>query len=258
MTVLKCTNSNHKVKFFFFIKIAAFIILIWIYPHTYDENPNSKFLIKGNKLYVAFDERPHRHLAKHEIQDEKINSSFLYKTNRNGNNYKLMNSRNNNNTYEQINRGKINCVESYLNTFKDRYYKKRGLKKLDCYYEKKLFSSFLKVEKLAKQKNISKRIIIYIIYVLPLILSFSLPFLAFAIPESIIHKCYLKKFTFTVTVDGNDQPTITKDGIITTETIDSSLRYIFLIISIPIVVSFIIYTYIKILKYKRIRLGMLK
>ncbi|KMZ76982.1 hypothetical protein PVIIG_05371 [Plasmodium vivax India VII] len=189
-----------------------------------------------------------------------MNSSFRYKTDSNVNNYNLLNSRNNNNTYEQIKRGKPNSVESYLNSFKYRYAKKGGLKKLDCYYEKKLFSSFVKLEKLAKQKNISKeRItrIIYKKYVLGFFLLSLLPVLSFAFPDIIIWEKYSRKFKITCMIDGRRDTTI-KEVLVPIPTTYKTLRYIFLIISFLIVVSFIIYTYIKVMKYKRIKSGILK
>ncbi|KMZ89847.1 hypothetical protein PVMG_06180 [Plasmodium vivax Mauritania I] len=196
-----------------------------------------------------------------------MNTRIKYKTNVNRQHQKLINGRDNN-TYENLKTAKPNNMESYLNSYKSRYSKKSGLKKLDCYYEKKLFSRIDKIEKIAKQKNFSKsriKKILYIKYGIPFIIISLLPLLALAIPVYVIrlHKGSRFECEYSFKHEGS---ALNKCKI---ETINHGkckydeiefpyLRYIFLFIFIIIVLSLIIYTYIKIMKYSRIKSGMLK
>ncbi|KMZ96375.1 hypothetical protein PVNG_06152 [Plasmodium vivax North Korean] len=196
-----------------------------------------------------------------------MNTRIQYKTNGNRQHQKLINGRDNN-TYENLKTAKPNNMESYLNSYKSRYSKKSGLKKLDCYYEKKLFSRIDKIEKIAKQKNFGKsriKRIIYKKYSVPLILLSLIPLFALALPVYVIkiHKGSRLKCDYTF--DHESLPlNKCKVTTVTHETCKYNkiefyyLQYIFLFIFIVIVLSLIIYTYIKIMKYSRIKSGMLK
>ncbi|SCO65234.1 Plasmodium exported protein, unknown function [Plasmodium vivax] len=115
----------------------------------------SNSLANGKKLDRTLDVGPNRLLAKYEEQNELMNTRIQYKNNGNRQHQKLINARDNN-TYEKLKEAKPNNMESYLNSYKSRYSKKSGLKKLDCYYEKKLFSRLDKIERIAKEKNFNK------------------------------------------------------------------------------------------------------
>ncbi|KMZ95122.1 hypothetical protein PVMG_05951 [Plasmodium vivax Mauritania I] len=216
------------------------------------------------KLNASLDIRTHRSLSMNEKKNELRNANFQNKTRADGGNYKLLNIRNNNNTYEQLKQERTHNMESYLKSYKNRYAKKVGLKKLDCYYEKKFFKSLDKIEKLAKQNNFSNSRIkkmLYTKYGLPLFLLSLVPLIALALPVYVVkvHKKGLDKCEFTF--DAKKQNTVTgvdhKNCV--PKLVDNySLKYIYLIISIIIIVSLIIYTYIKVQKYKRIKDGMLK
>ncbi|SCA81716.1 Protein of unknown function, putative [Plasmodium vivax] len=140
------------MKFLFLIKTVTFTIFSLIYLYNQDENLIRNCLEYGKKLNMSLDLRPYRLLAKYEEQNELMNARIQYKTNDNRQHHKLTSGRDNN-TYENLKREKPNNMESYLNSYKSRYSKKSGLKKLDCYYEKKLFSRMNKIEKIAKEKN---------------------------------------------------------------------------------------------------------
>ncbi|KMZ89631.1 hypothetical protein PVMG_06134 [Plasmodium vivax Mauritania I] len=190
-----------------------------------------------------------------------MNAKFQYKTDDNRDNHKLAYRRVNNNTYEQLKNSTSDNVESYLNLYNKRYSKKKGLKKFDCYYEKKLYKSLNKLEKLAKKRDTSKSRIISIIcrkYGLPLILLCLIPLLTLAMPKILTWRKYKKRTRVTITFSDNKTMNnqILLRGI--RPNIDSSLQYCFLLISFVMVMSVIIYTYIKILKYKRVKAGMLK
>ncbi|SCA81780.1 Plasmodium exported protein, unknown function, partial [Plasmodium vivax] len=226
------------------------------------QNKISISLENGDVYEIKLYGRSHRILAKYENQKELMNSRLHYEAQDNGHNHKLVNKREKNNTYEQLKRAKPNNMEAYLNVYKYRHSKKRGLKKLDCYCEKKLFSSLDKIEKNSKKKNNGKSRIISIIcgkYGLPLILLSLLPLLALVLPDNIIGQKHIKELckkksgaqeTDALPFDHSE---CTLDPLK-----DNYLRYIFIFVSFIIVLFIIMYTYIKINKYKRIKEGMSK
>ncbi|VUZ95549.1 Plasmodium exported protein, unknown function [Plasmodium vivax] len=273
--MLKSAHSKDKVKFLVLIKIVTFIILSWTYHYNKDEviyiiyeylkNTISESLYNGKKLNISLDIRTHRTLAKYENKKDLKNAKLQYQTDDNRDNHKLVYRRENNNTYEHIKNSTSNNVESYLKLYNKRYSKKKGLKKFDCYYEKKLYNSLNKLEKLAKKKKTSKSRIISIIcgkYGLPLILLSLIPLLVYSFPKIIAGKEHSKEFDKCVVTTKTDTPTqlktIDHKNCKFNEIEDFKFVYIFIFISFFIVLSIIIYTYIKILKYKRIKEGMLK
>ncbi|KNA02389.1 hypothetical protein PVNG_01543 [Plasmodium vivax North Korean] len=253
MIMLKSTHKNQILKFLFFMKIASFIILTWIYPYYNNQNSVSKFLENGNELNISLDVRTHRSLAKSEQENALGNIRLKHKTSNNGENHKLTYI-NDKNTYENVKRGRPNHMEAYLKSYNSRYSKEKGIKKLDCYYEKKLFKSLHRISKLAEQKNISKsriKRVIYKKYGLLLFIISLLPLLALAIPvyEGRVHTKVMCKAE-----NSNGVHTQCKyDDIV-----DSSYRFIYIFISTLIILLLIIYIYIKIMKYMRIKSGILK
>ncbi|VVA00024.1 Plasmodium exported protein, unknown function [Plasmodium vivax] len=250
------------MKFLIFINIVTVVLVTLKYQHYNDENKISNSLENGEVYDMTLYRKTHRILAKYENQKELINSRFNYETQDYGGNHKLVHKRENNNTYEQLKRAKPNNMEAYLNNFKYRHSKKRGLKKLDCYCEKKLFSSLDKIEKTAKKKNNGKSRIISIIcgkYGLPLLLLSLLPLFALQLPDNIIGEKHIKELCEK---KSNAQPTDNLPFDHTKCTLeplkDNYLRYIFIFVTFIIVLFIIMYTYIKINKYKRIKEGMLK
>ncbi|KMZ77135.1 hypothetical protein PVIIG_05345 [Plasmodium vivax India VII] len=109
-------------------------------------------------MNISLNMRNHRLLAKHVYQNEMPTRKLQYKASHNRDNYKLDKDIENYNTFQQLKQGKSNNVDDYLKSYKNRYSKKRGLKKLDCYYENKVFNKYLHMRDIAeKMKNDKKR-----------------------------------------------------------------------------------------------------
>ncbi|SCA83360.1 Protein of unknown function, putative [Plasmodium vivax] len=62
-------------------------------------------------------------------------------------------------TYSSVRSKASNNVDLYMKNYKDRYMNKKGLSKLDCYYENKLFNKFNHMCDIAeKMRNNKKRL----------------------------------------------------------------------------------------------------
>ncbi|KNA01634.1 hypothetical protein PVNG_05794 [Plasmodium vivax North Korean] len=259
MIMLKSTHKNQNLKSLFFIKIASFIILTWIYPYYNNQNTISKTLENGGELNISLDVKTHRSLAKSEQENELGNLRLKHKTSNYGENHKLLYINDDNNTYEKVKRGKPNHMEAYLKSYNSRYTKEKGLKKLDCYYEKKLFESLHKIFKLADQKNISKsriKRIIFTKYGLLIFIISLLPLLTLAIPGYVGRLHTIIKCKAVPKTGGGHKVDHTDCDY--TEIEYNSYRFIFIFILTIVILLLIIYIYIKTMKYMRIKSGMLK
>ncbi|KMZ96145.1 hypothetical protein PVNG_06273 [Plasmodium vivax North Korean] len=227
MGLLKKPYMCHILKIPFFTKILVFALLSWIYQYNYNNCTIVKSLENGRRIGTCLGRNTNRLLAKHRDEGELERIRLRNKANDNVYKCKLSNGNESSNIYGHLKQDKLNNVDTYLKNYKSRYAKKKGLKKFDCYYEKKLFSSINKLEKHMGKNNLSKNRIKGVLFI---------------------------KYGYTVQKGG--ETFIGLRAKITTD--DASLHCIFLCISITIILSLIIYTYIKILKYKRIKAGMLK
>ncbi|SCA83713.1 Protein of unknown function, putative, partial [Plasmodium vivax] len=60
-------------------------------------------------------------------------------------------------SYGQLNKAVLNDLDNYMKGYNKRYYKKKGLAKLDCYYEKKIFDKIDYINKLAEKLENNKK-----------------------------------------------------------------------------------------------------
>ncbi|SCA81738.1 Plasmodium exported protein, unknown function, partial [Plasmodium vivax] len=120
-----------------------------------------KTLENGNNVNISLDMRTHRLLANHEYQNEMPTRGIQYKASYNRDNYKLEKGKGNNNTFQKLKQGRSNYVDDYLKSYKYRYSKKKGLSKLDCYCEKKVLDKIHGLygigEKLMNEKKSFKK-----------------------------------------------------------------------------------------------------
>ncbi|KMZ77295.1 hypothetical protein PVIIG_05654 [Plasmodium vivax India VII] len=101
--------------------------------------------------------RTHRLLAKHEFQNEVQSRGLQNKASFNSDNYKLEKGKGNNNTFQELKQSRSNHMDDYLKNYKNRYSKKRGLKKLDCYYENKVFNKIRHICDIAENTKNDKK-----------------------------------------------------------------------------------------------------
>ncbi|KMZ95092.1 hypothetical protein PVMG_05964 [Plasmodium vivax Mauritania I] len=108
-------------------------------------------------MNISLNVRAHRLLAKHEYKNEMPTRGLQYNVPYNRDNYKLEKGKGYNNTFEELKQSRSNNVDNYMKSYKNRYSKKRVLKKLDCYYENKVFNKFRHMCGIAQKIKNDKR-----------------------------------------------------------------------------------------------------
>ncbi|VVA00156.1 Plasmodium exported protein, unknown function [Plasmodium vivax] len=271
MTAMKYSYIKHKLYDHVFTRIATFMILSCMLFYHNDMNVSSKSLENGRKIDKSLDIRAYRLLAKYSDKSEFQRSRLQNEANDDRYNHKLRNEKVNNNTYEHLKHDRLNNVDTYLKGYKSRYAKKKGLKRFDCYYEKKIFNSINKIEKMVEHKNINKKNLkklLYKKYGIPFIMISLIPLLGLIIPITFYKDIHLDSDPKTCLDLFKKKPDDSKPYIrmikiyhrdcnllpIECEIINRSF-FAFLALGI---ISFIIYTYIKLQKYRRIKAGMFK
>ncbi|CAI7719059.1 Protein of unknown function, putative [Plasmodium vivax] len=237
-------NMKDSLKLVVFLKIFTFMFLIW--------NPKNNLCFLGKDLETKFKHDRlsntsfNRLLTKHEYKEEldglNLGGNLLdYEKPPNIKNEEHVIS-----TYSYLKKRKPINLFSYKEDYKSRYSKKKGLEKLDCYCENKLFQRIDELYKLAdimkKDKSSFRKALIkkYRMHICFTIFFFIFPAL-FSISNIILNKCRgITSFRFR-----NEAANYLKTTI-----------YIILVYVIPIILSLvIIYISIKYLKYESLKAG---
>ncbi|VUZ98019.1 Plasmodium exported protein, unknown function [Plasmodium vivax] len=184
MAILRNVCFNKKVKSLFIIKIITFLILALAKYNCHDEHVIDKSFKNEKRLHITLDIRSQRFLAGHENKYKLKRTTLQYRGSDYGENYNKVNDKKYNREYTNLKVDRSNNLEAYKKSYNTRYAKKKGLEKLDCYYENKVFDKFGKIEELAKKINNKKALkrLIYKKYGLKLILIFLLPLLGLIVP----------------------------------------------------------------------------
>ncbi|SCO71516.1 Plasmodium exported protein, unknown function [Plasmodium vivax] len=173
------------MKYLFFIKILTIIFLTWM-PKCYrDECISYKTLGLKRNNNLSRDLSTHRILARHIEQNKLKNTELKNMIPHNYEKYKLDNKEDHLSTYVHLKKGSPNNLDAYMNEYKKRYSKRKGLSKLDCYCEHKIFKSFDKIHKHIENMNSTRGILkklIYNKYRLRILLLFLFPLIGIIIP----------------------------------------------------------------------------
>ncbi|KMZ81959.1 hypothetical protein PVIIG_03765 [Plasmodium vivax India VII] len=157
-------------------------------------------------------------------------------------------------------------LKLYKTAYKHRYAKKKGLSKLDCYYEKKIFDKFDYINEIRNnmqndKKSFKKKI--YHKYGYGLIIFSLLPVLGLIIPLFFNeYNPLIQNWCFSgcekghgITDNTHNNNYIKKDIDITTWTIIEVTNSVFLCISVFIVIFVLLYILSKFVKYERLKSG---
>ncbi|KMZ82836.1 hypothetical protein PVIIG_03651 [Plasmodium vivax India VII] len=244
MEVLKNSYFKENIKFPFFLKIYTFILLIWVYNPQNDMFIPGKSLQKRNNsddsLYVTFN----RLLAKNEIPKKLYHERTKDYTPYDIGNKGAKNNRYTKSTYANLKEREFDVLDSYKKNYKSRYSKKKGLAKLDCYYEKKIFDRIDNMYELAEKSRIARKS-----FIKKILIKYFIKFILFALLP-------FSGLLFPILCGADDG----KDAIIplTTGPSGDAIYYLNWIISyglLIIVISVIIYAFIKVIKYEGLKAG---
>ncbi|KMZ96414.1 hypothetical protein PVNG_06357 [Plasmodium vivax North Korean] len=203
-----------------------------------------------------------RSLAKHEFKKNLDNSRLRenlpdYRNHRGTKKDEVISS------YGQLNRVRLNDLDNYMKGYNKRYYKKKGLAKLDCYCEKKIFDKIDYINKLAekmqnnkksyKKKIYNKFVFKFILFAFSPLLGLIFPILFGGDKENknpIINWCKTEHpsgqtCTYYPVVHANQQA---YDAV---KYINNVVSYLLL----TIVIFVVIYAFIKLIKYEKLKAG---
>ncbi|SCA82168.1 Protein of unknown function, putative, partial [Plasmodium vivax] len=203
-----------------------------------------------------------RSLAKLEAQKDLKYSRLDDKLSDDVNNKNLKYRMNNISTYDQLNKKKLNNLYAYKKGYKNRYSKKKGLAKLDCYFERKLFNKIDKIYEHSRnmqndEKNFKKYI--YKKFGYPLILFAISPIFGLIFPIIFNKNGPFSDYCgrdCTYSADGHSHYPAEnfKDLLSSTEwNIIVSLHALISFTIFIIVLTVIIYTLVKVVKYERLK-----
>ncbi|SCO71510.1 Protein of unknown function, putative, partial [Plasmodium vivax] len=98
-----------------------------------------------------------RLLAKHDIQKELKQARLKGNFSDHRNYHKMKDNLGVTSTYGNLKRKNISDLYNYKKCYKNRYSKKKGLAKLDCYYEKKIFDEIDEIYELSRKMKNDKK-----------------------------------------------------------------------------------------------------
>ncbi|KMZ88850.1 hypothetical protein PVBG_05958 [Plasmodium vivax Brazil I] len=252
---------NFLIYCFFFVLHYLIDIIIIFYFYQY---PLYKLLEIKYKPDIIFNMSFNRLLAKHTVQKELKYQQFRETNSDNVMNKKNKNISDNTSHYSQLKKVALHDFDEYKKGYKNRYSKKRGLAKLDCYFEKKVFDNFDYIYELSeKRKNNKKtfikkilskyRYLIIIFFLLPIPGSI-MPFLFGGGKDAYIPMC--RSTCDKHTAGSNDAYIAISYGKVPSDIFWETMDYLSMILfylAIIIIVVMLVYTLIKLRKYWKMR-----
>ncbi|VUZ93911.1 Plasmodium exported protein, unknown function [Plasmodium vivax] len=259
-------NVNIRVM----MKITTLVILTWICHLCSENGLNDNTLNNVYNHHEKLEIRTHRLLAKYEMQKELVSRELGKNLTYKGMNNKINNGQENrSSSFTQLKRDGSNNFDSYMKGYNRRYAKMKGLSKLDCYFEKKVFDKMDNIYEFARSMNNPKKSfkkkffqkyrVRLILLILTLLLGLIFPML-FIDKHQLIKICGYgcNKHDSTDTTNYNEQhakthflSTIKSD---TFDIIANAYAAIFCIACI-LYLSVIIYSLIKVVKYHKLKGG---
>ncbi|SCA59911.1 Plasmodium exported protein, unknown function [Plasmodium vivax] len=155
MELLGYYRIKNNIKFVMFLKFFTYLLLIW--NQNNGEGHLDKSLERKYKSDVLLDMNFNRLLAKHDVQRELKYSRQETNLSNDVMNKNTNNVLKNTSSYGQLSKRGKTGLDVYMNEYKRRYRKKKGLSKLECYCEKKVLDKlhglYAAGEKLKNEKK---------------------------------------------------------------------------------------------------------
>ncbi|VVA00102.1 Plasmodium exported protein, unknown function [Plasmodium vivax] len=242
MAIIKNIFINKILNIAVILKISMLLLLAWIFKFFNDscytsENMNCGHMFDGTYRIVM-----NRLLSKTDLEFGLEQNNMNEDISRNYESNELMNESDDRSIYRRLKRSSSNHMYSYRKNFKNTYTKKNGLERLDCYCERKIFNNIDKIYKLAENGNYDKKKFKNIImkkYGYKIILSSLFLLLGLIVPilaKAKVEMQFLK-----------DQKLL--------RTLIPALSSAFFIIYSTIFILSILYSFIKVVKYEKLKEG---
>ncbi|VUZ99685.1 Plasmodium exported protein, unknown function [Plasmodium vivax] len=272
MELLGNCKIKNRIKAVVLLKIFMYTFLIW--------NPINSSIGKFLEIKYEHDRllniRCSRLLAKHVLKNDSYKTQSRQKQSSNRFNKDIINEAENKSTYSQIKKSELNYLDLYRKDYKNRYSKKKGLSKLDCYYENKVFNkinNIFEISEYIKNNNKFYNKKAFNKYIIRLIIFSFIPFIGLIIPFFFSeYNPLIKNWCFSTCTykhDGSGTKdeaskaveihrnksryltSLSKDALETMQIVN----FAFLLLSITIVLFVLLYILIKSIKYARLRAG---
>ncbi|KMZ88853.1 hypothetical protein PVBG_05961 [Plasmodium vivax Brazil I] len=157
MAIIKNIFIKEIFNIVVILKISMFVLLSWIVTFFNDTCYTSENMKSGHKLDGRYEIGVHRLLSKTEL-DVVLEPNYIKEDiSHNYESNELENEPEDSSIYRSLKQNSSNHMYSYRKNFKNNYTKKKGLKKLDCYCERKIFNNIDKIYKLAENRNYDKK-----------------------------------------------------------------------------------------------------
>ncbi|SCA82206.1 Plasmodium exported protein, unknown function [Plasmodium vivax] len=231
-------NFRDRIKFVLLLKFFTYIYLIW--------NPNNDM---------------------HELKSDLYKTHVRQNYTDYGMNKNIKNGAEKKSTYSQVKGKSLNKLDAYKQGYKHRYSRKKGLAKFECYCEKKVFDKIEYINCLGEGKKGGKKSVTKTIlnkYTIRFFLFSLLPFLGLLIPKLCDDDGPVKNVFKVILGDctePKDSPQekeckydyfhIPHNASMAILCLNYIISYAFLAVSITL----IIYTFIKIIKYEKLKAG---
>ncbi|SCA83744.1 Protein of unknown function, putative [Plasmodium vivax] len=238
MDLLRNYRLRDSIKFVVLLKFFTYIYLIW--------NPN-------NDMYEL----------KNDLHKTHVRQKYVdYGMNKN-----IKNGAEKKSTYTQVKGDSLNKLDAYRKGYKHRHSKKKGLAKFECYCEKKIFDKIEYINCLGEGKKSGKKSFTKTIlnkYTIYFFLFALIPFIGLIIPKLCDDDGPVKN-VFKVILGDCTKPKsesnqneckygythIPHSASMAILCLNYIISYAFLAVSITL----IIYTFIKIIKYEKLKAG---
>ncbi|CAG9484366.1 unnamed protein product [Plasmodium vivax] len=254
----------------FLCSVAVSIIFIWInnpYINLYNFDILSNKICNVEKASViSFQRSLAKHVTKKELDRSKIRDRIS--GNNSYNNVKC--ALDDLSKYSQLKKKGLNDLNLYKKLYKHRYSKRNVLGKLDCYCEKKVFDNFDYINELKEKLQHDKRSFnkkLDKVLTIRFILLGLVPLIGFIIPLlrtgnfGIIQRCFSDCKNSEHLDDTKAQPLPHKPGYKMLSINESTWKIIcivntiFLYVSTVIVLCVVLYIFIKVIKYNKLKAG---
>ncbi|KMZ92499.1 hypothetical protein PVMG_06142 [Plasmodium vivax Mauritania I] len=260
MEFLENYRLRDSINFVVLLKLFSYIFLIWNQNNDMVNHHAEEMKFKlGRTLNITFSRLLAKDMPKNDLYKTHVRQNYAdYQMNKN-----IKNEAEKKSTYSQVKGDSLNKLDAYRKGYKRRYSKKKGLAKLECSYEKKIFDKIDYIYGLAENWNNNKKSYkkkIYDKFGVRLILCVLSPLLGLIMPILFFDKdnallklcannnhpdCSLQKFTHC------------EKSLISPEQFDiiEHIHFVFFLLLLIVVLSIIFYTLIKIVKYEKLKSG---